>query len=309
MINWILRFTTYLFSFMKKQQTLFPEIEKKSLIIIGNGFDLAHGIESSYWNFKCWLGSRNNQRIIDLMDVFFSHVTDVWSNAEQALGEYDEEEILSYCRPDEEFDYDHSLSSSARIEDSPDSIFLPVLEEFKSAFYEWVISIDIDDVESIYTFSPQYLFLTFNYTDTLESIYGINEGQIAHIHGSRLASYDFVIGHSNRRNPKDVWSKEGLTFELQAHENIVTWMNELVKSYADNIQCHRAFFDNLNGIKNILTYGHSMAEVDWPYFEEIIRIVGPDIPWIVSYFSDNDLVNAEKFKVRFQITNLLIIRR
>ena len=37
---------------------LFPEIEqqnKKTLVVIGNGFDLANGIESSYGNFKEWL--------------------------------------------------------------------------------------------------------------------------------------------------------------------------------------------------------------------------------------------------------------
>ena len=39
---------------------LFPEIEqqnKKTLVVIGNGFDLANGIESSYGNFKEWLTS------------------------------------------------------------------------------------------------------------------------------------------------------------------------------------------------------------------------------------------------------------
>ena len=46
-----------------------------------------------------------------MMDTFFSNQRDVWSGIEQALGEYDEKDILKHCRPDEEFDLDHSLCS------------------------------------------------------------------------------------------------------------------------------------------------------------------------------------------------------
>lgn len=52
---------------------LFPEIEqqnKKTLVVIGNGFDLANGIESSYGNFKEWLQKNSKHRLIGLMDTF-----------------------------------------------------------------------------------------------------------------------------------------------------------------------------------------------------------------------------------------------
>lgn len=53
---------------------LFPEMKqqnKKTLIVIGNGFDLASGIESSYNNFKEWLQKNGKHRLIGLMDTFF----------------------------------------------------------------------------------------------------------------------------------------------------------------------------------------------------------------------------------------------
>ena len=31
------------------------------------------------------------------------------------------------------------------------------------------------------------------------------------------------------------------------------------------------FFNRLIDVKQIITYGHSMSEIDWPYFEEIIN--------------------------------------
>ena len=129
---------------INKQLILFKDIisDKEILYIIGNGFDLSHGIRSSYWDFREWL-VHNNNTLIGMMDMFFSNQRDVWSGIEQALGEYNEESILNYCRPDEEFDHDHSLSASARVEDSPMAIFLPVLEEFREAFRDWVNSTEL----------------------------------------------------------------------------------------------------------------------------------------------------------------------
>ena len=136
---------------MEHQLELFQDTlsDNRILYIIGNGFDLAHGIKSGYWNFREWL-VLNKYNLVGMMDIFFSNQRDVWSGIEQALGEYDEESILDYCRPDEEFDYDHSLSSSARVEDSPMAIFQPVLKEFRQAFRDWVNSIEISGVEKVY---------------------------------------------------------------------------------------------------------------------------------------------------------------
>lgn len=292
------------------QQTLFPQLQqvaKDTLIIIGNGFDLAHDIKSSYWDFREWLYKNGNTKFVNMMDVFFSNERDVWSGIEQALGEYDEEAILDYCRPDEEFDIEHSLSSSARVEDSPMAFFQPVLEEFKDAFEEWVDNIDINGIKNVYHLDPLCRYLTFNYTDTLETRYGIPINQIAHIHGSRLNNEEYVVGHNNPRNLSDAWDEDGLIFEQQAHENIISWMNGFVKDYESNITNHKEFFNGLFGVKQIITYGHSMAKVDWPYFAEIIKIVGVNVPWRVSCFSMDDRNNTAEFQKHFGLTNVTII--
>ena len=292
------------------RQTLFPQLQqvaKDTLIIIGNGFDLAHDIKSSYWDFREWLYKNGDTKLVNMMDVFFSNERDVWSGIEQAFGEYDEEAILDYCRPDEEFDIEHSLSSSARVEDSPMAFFQPVLEEFKDAFEEWVDNIDINGIKNVYHLDPLCRYLTFNYTDTLETRYGIPINQIAHIHGSRLNNEEYVVGHNNPRNLSDAWDKDGLIFEQQAHENIISWMNGFVKDYESNITNHKEFFNGLFGVKQIITYGHSMARVDWPYFAEIIKIVGVNIPWRVSCFSMDDRNNTAEFQKHFGLTTVTII--
>lgn len=295
---------------MVEELSLFPElkkVEKTTLIIIGNGFDISHGIKTRYSDFRNWLLSQKNNNLVALMDTFFSNERDVWGNLEAALGEYDEGGVLSYCRPDEEFDFDHSLSSAARVEDSPNDIFLPVLEDFKDRFKEWVDSIDLIGVQKEKSLPADALYLTFNYTDTLETIYGIPPQNIAHIHGSRQLKDEYIIGHNNTRNPSDAWDDESLDFECQAKENIISWMNELVKNYRDNIRKHQDFFNRLIDVKQIITYGHSMSEIDWPYFEEIINKTGRDIPWRISCFSETDIGNANRFRSHFNLTNLSIL--
>lgn len=292
---------------MRKQPTLFPDIQldNNTLFIIGNGFDLAHGIKSSYWNFREWLGN-NRSNLIGMMDIFFSNQRDVWSSIEQALGEYNEESILDYCRPDEEFDYDHSLSSSARVEDSPMAIFRPVLEEFRQAFRDWVNSIEISGIEKVYKLNTDSRYLSFNYTDTLETEYGISQNQVTHIHGSRLNDDEYIIGHNNNRDPSSVWDDDGLTFEQQAYENIIVWMNEFTKQYNRNIANHYSFFDSLYNIKQIIVIGHSMSKVDWPYFREIIKNIGKEIPWIVYCHSIDDRNNTNLFKSVFELSSVTI---
>lgn len=56
---------------MNHQLKLFQDtiLDNCILYIIGNGFDLAHSIKSSYWNFREWL-VRNKYNLVGMMDVF-----------------------------------------------------------------------------------------------------------------------------------------------------------------------------------------------------------------------------------------------
>ncbi len=130
--------------------------------------------------------------LVSLMDIFFSNQRDVWGDIEKALGEYDEDSIVEYCKPDEEIDYDHPTRSMAAVEDSPEWIFRPVLDEFIEAFKDWVDSIDIAKAGKVRELPVECKYLTFNYTETLEVIYGIPASNILHIHGSRILDNGFL---------------------------------------------------------------------------------------------------------------------
>lgn len=54
-------------------ESLFPETPPKTLevlYIIGNGFDISHGINSRYSDFERWVEAKGNDRLIGMMDVF-----------------------------------------------------------------------------------------------------------------------------------------------------------------------------------------------------------------------------------------------
>lgn len=59
------------------------ENPSESLVIIGNGFDLMHGVESSYWDFQKTIGKNTSFRFY--METYLD-TSDLWSNLEESLG-------------------------------------------------------------------------------------------------------------------------------------------------------------------------------------------------------------------------------
>ena len=278
---------------------LFPEIEeqnRKTLYIIGNGFDLASGMATSYGHFYQWLKENDYSHLIAMMDIFFSNCRDVWSDIEKALGEYDEDHILEFCRPDKDIDYDHPMRSIALVEDAPDGLFLPTLNDFIEAFRNWVDSIDMAAAKKIRTLPVESIYLTFNYTETLERVYSIPVSNVLHIHGSRLMDGNYIIGHNNYCDPDDAYADDGEMLYIQdTWSKIIGWMNELLKDTTAIIREHQKFFSSLSNIECVVVYGHSFNEVDWPYMEEIVRCIGVEKPWYISQHSAEDSKNIHSF--------------
>ena len=84
-----------------------------------------------------------------MLEIFFSNNRDFWGDIEKALGEYDEEEIVDWCSHDEGIDYNHPTCFVTAIEDSPDWLFKPILDEFLETFNQCVESIDMNGLKAI----------------------------------------------------------------------------------------------------------------------------------------------------------------
>lgn len=289
------------------QKLLFPAIDvenKHTLFIIGNGFDLAHEIKSQYSDFAKRVRQQGNDRLVQMMEIFFSNERDFWGDIEKALGEYDEEEIVDWCGPDEGIDYDHPTRSVAAFEDGPDWLFKPILEEFLESFNQWVESIDINEAKAKFDLPAESHYLTFNYTETLEKVYSIPQENILHVHGSRLKHDDYIIGHNQFRDHNDAYDDEAeLFFKQDTGSKVIAWMNELVKDTDGIIKNNQAFFSLLGNITKVVVIGHSFYPVDYPYMIEVIRQTETNVPWVISYHTKNDEKRITDFIAHTRLQN------
>lgn len=288
-----------------EQINLFPNFgipESERLYVIGNGFDIHHGISSSYWDFKRWVqNNRKESNLIGLMDTFFSNERDFWGEIEKALGEYDEEVVTDFCEPDnpEDFKYDHPGQWQDGVEGSISWIFGQTMDEFSDAFDAWVRSIDVSNIEPDLFLPRSANYLSFNYTETLEKAYGISQDKVLHIHGSRLIPNDeFVIGHNNGRDKEEPLQNEEILLPYQnAYSEVINIMNGWKKDSEYLIKKNEAFFHSLKTTKAVCVMGLSYSEIDMPYLQKVSASVAADCKWWLYYYSKKDKEKAENVAV------------
>ncbi|MGL5963394.1 MAG: AbiH family protein, partial [Fusobacteriaceae bacterium] len=172
-------------------------------------------------------------------------------------------------------------------------------------------------------------FLTFNYTRVLEEVYGIDSFDICHIHGE--VEDELVIGHLNQERSveltkeknkeqdsffkkveekSDVLDEEEYELAMEEfsyrenhfdykveqlkHQLLIDYYDETVKVPATHIRANKAFFNNISNVKNIYVVGHSLGDVDMPYFKEIFKKVDKDTKWNIFYHEEYEKVMFEK---------------
>jgi UDP-2,3-diacylglucosamine pyrophosphatase LpxH len=271
------------------------------LYIIGNGFDLHHGIKSSYWAFGEFLRvtDRDTFRVVDR---YFDTSDDFWSNFEERLADFDAETLIEdasaflvgYGADDWSDSYHHDYQYEI------DRAVKAVSKTMRSRFATWIRQLVIpkpaDIAELRVAVDPTAMFLNFNYTPSLQRLYGVAESHILHIHGSGLdPEADLVLGHGWKpqenldpyRFERDPEAADTRVVEVQSV--IDSYFKETFKPTLQIIAANRAFFESLTRTNEIWVMGHSLADVDRPYFEELIRHVDPErVKWKVSVYKDHE---------------------
>ncbi|WP_074434160.1 bacteriophage abortive infection AbiH family protein [Bacteroides neonati] len=302
---------------------------KTTLYIIGNGFDRAHNLPTSYICFYNYLkGHHNNMFISNLNDIFpeLDDNKENWHHFEAQLSNFivdsdindgikDDLKTLEYY--DEGFD-DYELVPTfidAHLKKYNDTIVI-----LRQKFRDWITDVMIENSTPIYKFADNSIFLNFNYTLTLEILYGISESKVHHIHG-KVGDKELIIGHSWDYNVT-VDSIEGRFIEtpdgevLDTLEEVIIEKSEakqiiqqydssesnkrifnefrhkiispLQKNCSDIIESSN-FFNKLENlkIKEIYVLGHSLSEVDMPYFHELNESVSSECLWNIVYYADD----------------------
>lgn len=280
---------------------LLPE---STLFIIGNGFDLMHGVPSSYYHFRDTLG-RNNE-IRETLE-FYIRAENLWGDFENNLAYLDRELVLSsidfwleYMDVLDVDDDDFSLSSFYVTQDLTTTPIVTLMEELPKRFRRWIKSLKNDGKRSLpdTLLKKEARFITFNYTEFLETLYGIPQKSIVYIHGDRRDTKNvLILGHGH--DTDDVY-EEWFNANKERKEFQPKW-DEKDKYDRNDNPVYLAYFSD----EEVTGNWHSEMR-----YHAITQTVGR----IEGYYEDaakktKDVLekNRDFFKSLVDITNIVVI--
>lgn len=277
------------------------------LYVIGNGFDRAHDLPTSYWDFRKYLDSFYPEFLQQLEEHHFLYpgASDkmrkdtLWSEFELKLANIDENMITE---PIQHIDLGLEDGSEIGIEDtlyyhfSNDTEYISSLSKYLK---QWVRTIKIRDCKAKSSLLlPTDYYITFNYTAILERTYKIPENHITHIHGSlREKDGNPVIGHGNIDCIR--LANEKLEEAQNLFDERSTSMYRILKEYYEKTLKHtERYILKLSSIRElspteIAVIGLSIADVDKPYIREIDNLTGNQVTWIGYYRGNPDKIRSE----------------
>ena len=268
-------------------------MEETQIIIVGNGFDVNHGIPSSYAHFKTWL-SNNDKELFDFLERYIDVAGDWWNDFERSLSEFDipkliRETPLEKSPRDSKLPPSFSHPASWRLDSVRDAISLK--------FTEWVKTLDGVEINNKIDLPEACLYISFNYTDTLERVYGIEENKIVYIHGKASRGDKLIYGHgkSQFELEYDVMKKYNLHrsddfFTAGSFGDSESELTSRVSYWQKYIQLglyYNVLRPAVSGASNVCVYGLSFSKVDFPYLQWIVE-KNPNLKWRVSWHSEND---------------------
>jgi hypothetical protein len=265
---------------------------KTKLYIIGNGFDLHHEIRSAYSDFKVFL-KKGDWILFRLVEDYLP-VGKEWNELEIALGDID---VTYMADRNDIFCPSHSeMTSDSGHHDFQYEIGKTVTNlssTLRAQLKDWVRQIEIPDATSaknrLSTLDINGLYLTFNYTSTLTSVYSVPAVNILHIHGeAALPDTDLVLGHaSNPNDRKSLNDHSGVedqdTRVTEAYDILDGYFSATFKPSEKIIQKNAPFFAGLRNIEEVFVLGHSLSDVDLNYFAAVVKAIDIDaVRWSIA---------------------------
>lgn len=298
------------------------------LNIIGNGFDLYHGLPSGYYHFACYLIEKDPEFYDEIVNMFnlggykkmkspieddFVYVVEeeLWKNFEKNLGNINEYSIVGTHVDDLRLENDDPVDLQMN-----DDI---IAENLKKAFTHWVrdtldkkenydlILEEMKEAKEKVNFSDDEYFLEFNYTHTLQNIYKISEDRIHYVHGECLGNDndELIIGHGNDYAIEDVKDKINILEDeydytqssLNERDEYTCLLNILRELRKDVNICKshcQSYYNRIEGdIDLIRVFGLSLGEVDMPYLQQI-KEKWPEAKWEFAYYNEADITNVNE---------------
>ena len=262
--------------------------DKDKLYIIGNGFDLWHGLPTSYREFyeyaKAALDEIENYYEFDL------HDHEPWHDFENSLGKFMWQEFFDFHNEVDVTSEDFRPKDIYGLEDELTEQTDIHVSTIKEKFYQWIGQINIGKAQNQMIFQQDSQFITFNYTSTLQMVYGVEDSRVFHIHGQADAHDDLIFGHGeNVAETAEVDENGDSTGSMfsDAERNSRYPLVALKKPVNEVLHANSSYFNGLKTIAEIRIIGHSLNEIDHPYFR-CIADVAKDSKWKVFCYTDKE---------------------
>lgn len=269
-------------------------MEKNTLFIIGNGFDLYHGLQTSTCDFCDILSSKNvDGDTENALEIFMNYGVD-WGEYENSLKmlDLDEIEVQNLNMPDylsdRESDRDGTIFNMERYLSYLNSVIEESLFEMVKMANEQLYD---KKAKIKNVFKKNDAILSFNYTSTLEELYRIDGIPILHIHGYLKNNNNLLFGYREGKNAEEYRKKHFNPSDDSRDYYVDSQREEIVRFYENwrkNIQLNElnAFLHNIHNIDQIYVMGHSMSYVDSEYMELIEKVLSPS-KWYISQYDNS----------------------
>ena len=291
----------------------------KKLYVVGNGFDLYHGIPSKYEDFRKYI-ENTEHGLAKKLETYFDYES-LWSDFEQTLANFNGEYLIdttsdflvSYATDDWSDAYHHDYQYEIN------EVVFALSKTLKSTFIEWILQLRIPTEQDIKNKKLNFIdinevFLTFNYTGTLQKSYLVPHCNVLHIHGkAENRNSNIMLGHAWKPiNRNSLMSQEALesmdTRIIEGNILIDQYFKDTYKPTKEIISINRVFFSRLNLIDKIYVLGHKISSIDMPYFYELVKSINKQKTiWYISYLTVDDLENHKKAMKLLGIPEDLII--
>ena len=290
-------------------------------------------MKTSYYNYAQYLQA-NQKDLYGLLEKFIafpSNDPSLWHRFEENLANLDVDQILdenSMYLPniasDDFRDRDLHAFPYALMQ-LKDQLTENLFESFENFIREAVVPKSA--FEKKIHMHRDALFLNFNYTRTLEKLYDIDKKNILYIHNNAFYGPAIILGHGVSPDKFDQTPDppDGLTpeeyeqwIEKQSEdydysydtgvESIMEYFKDTFKPTEEIIMKNHNFFLNVAAFDEIHVYGHSMSEVDIKYFETIAKNAKPNVKWVISYYSNQNIYYYKQVVKTLVITNVVLVQ-
>lgn len=296
------------------------------LFIIGNGFDLAHNLPTSFsTNFKKI--AEQNEANREFWELYQVEVPDMWADFEHGLARPDFnslEEIFNGYAPDYTSDRESDRNAIITQADINGNLRKSLRQFAEQADNDILNHTSLIQYKN--RFNANDYFINFNYTHTLEKLYGINKNNIVHVHGE-VGKDNLILGYpSGTYNPEKyrydpTFKSKGCYIDIDIMEFIARMEREEIfdyytaTAYRSLVEKTKSFYkvfqkDVVSSFLDsklfdeIVVIGHS-CKIDYECFQ-YLKEKYPNVKWIFNPHTIEDIKNINNLIKRINLSNYFV---